>query len=394
MNKPMKDPLAGLKIVDVDTHLTEPPDLWTSRAPAALRDRMPQVGMLDGDRRWLVDGKHPMGGRGASSVVRKDGEKARGMEFTAWQAEDVALSCSNTQARLKYMDDEGIWAQIVYPNVLGFGGQKSMNIDPELRSLCVTIYNDYLAQMQEESNQRLLGMALLPWWDIKATVKEIERCAAMGLKGVNTNSDPHRNGLPDLGDAHWDPLWEICSDLNLPINFHIGASDDTMSWFGDSPWPSLPAGGKLALGSAMMYISNAKVLANIIYSGLLDRYPKLKFVSVESGIGWIPFMLQGLDYQLGETAPDVGEKLQMRPLDYFRRNFFACFWFEREDLPDLVKRVGVDNVMFETDFPHPTCLYPDSLGYVRGALEGADPALVGKIMGGNAARVYNLTLPA
>ena len=235
----------------------------------------PQIGALNGaDRRWVVDGKHPMGGRGASSVVRKDGQKGRGMVFIEWQAEDVALSLlpDHLAARSGDMDNEGIWAQIIYPNVLGFGGQKSMNIEPELRSTCITIYNDYLAQMQEESNQRLFGMAVLPWWDVKASVKEIERCAKMGLKGVNTNSDPHRAGLPDLGDPHWNPLWEICSDLDLPINFHIGASDDSMSWFGESPWPSLKAGGKLALGSAMMYLSNAKVLGNIIYSGLLDRY--------------------------------------------------------------------------------------------------------------------------
>jgi predicted TIM-barrel fold metal-dependent hydrolase len=392
MDMPLKDPLAGIKIIDVDTHLSEPEDLWTSRAPAAWKDRVPRMGMLDGEKRWIIDGKYSLGAKGASAVVKRDGSKARDFRFAQWYVDDVHAGCSNTKARVEYMDQEGIWAQIVYPNVMGFGGQRGMQVDPELRLLSIKIYNDAMAEMQEESGQRLFGMALLPWWDMKASLAELQRCHAMGVRGVNTNSDPHKNGLPDLGDPYWDPLWEMCTDLDVPINFHIGASDDTMSWFGDSPWPSLVPGGKLALGSAMMYVSNAKVLGNLIYCGVLERFPKLKFVSVESGIGWIPFMLQALEYQLGETAPDVADKLSMRPIDYFRRNVYACFWFENQDLERLIKDVGVDNCMFETDFPHPTCLYPDSLGYVRKALAGADPELVRKVLSGNAAKLYKLPL--
>ena len=97
----------------------------------------------------------------------------------------------------------------------------------------------------------------------------------MGLKGVNTNADPQNEGLPDLGDPHWDPMWEACADLGLPLNFHIGASIQQSTYFGTTPWPSHGDDEKLALGSAMMYLGNARILSNLIYSGILERHPTL-----------------------------------------------------------------------------------------------------------------------
>ena len=144
----------------------------------------------------------------------------------------------------------------------------------------------------------------------------------------------------------------------------------------------------------MLYIGNARVIANFIYSGLLDRYPRLKVVSVESGVGWIPFILDALDYQAEENNVD---HLSMKPSDYFRRQIYACFWFEsqREFLHD-VDRLGVDNCMFETDFPHPTCLYPQPLNGIAEVFSQHDVPwdVRVKLLSGNAAKVYNVDLPA
>jgi predicted TIM-barrel fold metal-dependent hydrolase len=297
------------------------------------------------------------------------------------------------------MDELGIWAHIVYPNhgIVGFGGSGLARVpDPELRLLCTQIYNDAMAEMQAESGDRLFPMAMTPYWDIETAVTEVVRAHTLGLKGINTSSDPQNQGCPDLGDRHWDPLWEACSDLRLPVNFHIGASETSSSWFGNSPWPSLSSDQKLALGSAMMYLTNARVLANIIYSGIPERFPDLHFVSVESGIGWLPFLLDALDYQLGETAPGAMETLSMTPSEYFRRQFHGCFWFEvhRDDLAALIDSVGADNVMFETDFPHPTCLYPDSLSVAAAGLANVDAEVRRKVLSDNAAQLYSIPLPA
>jgi predicted TIM-barrel fold metal-dependent hydrolase len=215
----------------------------------------------------------------------------------------------------------------------------------------------------------------------------------LGLHGINTTSAPHDHGLPDLGDPHWDPVWEVASDLGLPVNFHIGASDTAFSWYGSTPWPSLNDECKLGLGSAMLYVYNATVVGNMIYSGVLERFPALQFVSVESGVGWIPFVLQALDYQTGEMSHGV-DHLTMAPSEYFRRQFHSCFWFERQGLGEAIEALGWEHLMFETDYPHPTCTFPDGLDYAVAALEGIGDAAVRRgIMGENAARLYHIVLP-
>jgi predicted TIM-barrel fold metal-dependent hydrolase len=382
---PLADPLSGVKIIDVDTHWSEPEDLWTSRAPAKIRDRMPRPRVVDGKRQWMM-GDQTISSLGAASVVGKDGSVCQDWSWSTWQVEDAHPGCSQTKARVGLMDEQGVWAQIVYPNIMGFGGHRAMQIDAELRLAATQIYNDALAEMQEESGQRLFGMALLPWWDVKDAVAEIHRCAAMGLRGVNINPAPHSHGLPDLADDHWNPLWEACVTHDAPVNFHIGATEESMDWFGSAGWPSLSDNSRLSVGGTMLFLDQAKILSNLLLSGIFDRFPALKVVSVESGIGWIPFVLQQLQYS-GRRG-----KQSLTPMEYFRRNMSACFWFEKEDVEFLIKTIGEDNVMFETDFPHPACLYPDAYDYLRNSLAGADPGLVRKVASTNAARIYNIPL--
>jgi len=136
----------------------------------------------------------------------------------------------------------------------------------------------------------------------------------------------------------------------------------------------------------MLFFNNGRVLANIIYSGALDRFPKLKFVSVESGIGWVPFMLEALDYQLVEIAE--GRRFDLKPSEYFQRNFYACFWFEQRDIAHTLRRVGIDNSLFETDYPHPTGLYP--IDNLEGRLSGLTAAERRKVLSTNAAKLYRI----
>jgi predicted TIM-barrel fold metal-dependent hydrolase len=393
--------IGGIKVIDVDTHISEPLDLWTSRAPAKWRDRVPQMRkQADGKWLWTIDGDRSMGVGSAASVVHADGRKADGVEFTDWQVSEVHPGCSKTKERVQFMDENGIWAQVIYPNVMGFAGQgrgemgnKSLPpIDPELRLISARIYNDAMAEMQAESGDRLLPMALLPWWDIKLALEEAERCAAMGMRGVNINSDPQHHGMQDLSGEYWTPLWALCSDKGLPVNFHIGASDSSASWYGESPWPSLNPSKKLTVGGTMMFLSNAKVLCNLIVSGLLERFPRLKFVSVESGLGWIPFILEALEYGLRENGTDGSKGLSMTPIEYFRRQIYGCFWFESKDVVHTIRQLGVDNCMFESDFPHPTCLHPNPLAQARDGLAALTLEERRKVLSANAAKVYNLKL--
>jgi len=372
--------------------------MWVKRAAASIRDRVPQVKMLDGVRSWVIDGDKSIGtGAHPNSAILKEGGKVRDLDtFLALQFEDVHTGSSSIKERLEVMDEAGIYAQIVYPNILGFGGQQSAKVDPELRLATVKIYNDAMAELQEESGQRLFPMALLPWWDVKAAVEETERCIAMGLRGININSDPHMhkdeiNGgmIPDLASEHWYPLWDVCEDKDLPINFHIGASETAIDWMGQQGWPSLSQDLASGIMGAMIFFNNGKTVSNLIYSGLLDRYKKLKFVSVESGIGWVPFLKDALDYQLIEIAETKG--FEKKPSEYFESNFYFCFWFEQgEHVADVVRQVGIDNALFETDFPHPTSLYP--IDHLEDRLTAFTPEERAKVLSLNAAKLYNIAV--
>jgi predicted TIM-barrel fold metal-dependent hydrolase len=384
--------LGAVKVIDADTHLTERHDLWTSRAPARMKDRMPHVAEVDGQATWVVEGA-VLGRAGAGGVVGRDKVKGRSFEaLYEWTIDKIHEAAYDPVARLEVMDETGIWAQIIFPNVVGLGGQALAQAieDPALRVLCVEIFNDARAELQDESNNRLLPMAILPAWDIDACVREAHRAKGLGMRGINITSDPQDQGAPDLASRQWDPLWEACSDLQLPVHFHIGASLTTMTFFGEYPWASHNDDIKLAIGGTLLFIGNARIVVNIICSGMLERFPDLKIVSVESGAGWIPFILEALDYEMSENAPNDRAAMSMLPSEYFKRQIYATTWFEKTNLPQLVAAVGEDNIMFETDFPHPTCLYPDPLGVAAENMRDLTPTARNKILGGNAKQLYRL----
>ena len=383
----------NLKVIDPDSHWSEPYDLWTSRAPAKWKDRVPQMEERDGKRRWWFDGNIPIGLPIASSVIGQDGTKVTGTAFFDMDNDVVHRASFDPDARVSMLDSLGIHAQIMYPNVAGFGNQNFLkSSDETLRLISVEIYNDALAEFQADTGERVFGMALLPWWNLDAAVKEIERAHANGLRGIVTCANPEEAGLPDMGTSDWDPIWATCSELNMPVNFHIGSSKGNMDFFGRAPWPSFGEERKLAVGSANLFMGNARTVGNLIYSGIPERFPNLKFVSVESGVGWLPFFLEILDHQMTETAPNELADLSMSPSDYFRRQFFGCFWFERSTIKPAVDFLGSQCLLFETDFPHPTCLYPRDDVSLMTALDGLDESDIRAILQDNAAKLYRIDI--
>jgi predicted TIM-barrel fold metal-dependent hydrolase len=389
----MNLPLDQVKVVDADTHMTERHDLWTSRAPAKYRDRVPRVERIDGATQWVVERDVVLGRAGAGGVVDVNGHKGRSFEgLYEWELEQGHRAGWDLDARMELLDEIGIWAQIVFPGVVGLGGQNLGDLvtDVALRNLCLEIFNDANAETQAASGNRLLPMAILPAWDIDACVREVERAKSLGLRGVNLTSDPQDLGSPDLASRAWDPVWEACAGLEMPVHFHIGASLTTMNFFGNYPWESHDDDTKLAIGGALLFIGNARVVANLICTGMFDRYPALRMVSVESGMGWVPFILEALDYEMDENAPEAKARMKLLPSEYFKQNIYATTWFEHRNLASLIDAVGEDNLMFETDFPHPTCLYPAPLKTAEANLQGLSTEVQRKILGENAAKLYRL----
>jgi predicted TIM-barrel fold metal-dependent hydrolase len=379
-------------VVDADSHWSETRDLFTSRAPEEYKDRVPRVEPVDGVESWVMDGR-VLGRFSACGVIDRAGNKSSSHEaLRVWSIEQITPGAYDPKVRLEVMDRFGIDAQIIFPSGIGLGGQFLAADDDALNQLVFELYNDRQAEIQADSGNRLLPLPLMPAYSVDACVREARRVAAMGARGVNMTSDPHDLGAPDLASREWDPFWEACTELQLPVHFHIGASVTGMTFFGNYPWPSHDDDTKLAIGGTLLFIGNARVVTNLILSGIFDRHPDIKMVSVESGCGWIPFILETLDYEMAENAPDSLKKLKKLPSEYFKSNLYATFWFENNfgKLPDLIETVGADNILFETDYPHPTCLYPDPLQSVEAKMARLEPATRAKILGENARKLYRL----
>jgi predicted TIM-barrel fold metal-dependent hydrolase len=376
---------AGIPIVDCDSHWTEPPDLWTSRAPRRLRDRMPHVVEANGVQLWRV-GDVQLGPIGLS-VVQPSGAKVLGRLFLPHQSGIHAASW-DPRARLGMLDALGIDVQIVYPNVAGFASIRFLEIDDEdLRNACVAIYNDAAAELQQATGGRLRPQAILPFWDMKATLAEMRRAReVLRLTGFTITDSPERLGLPDYGDPSWTPFFELAEGLDVPLDFHIASGGTGL--FTEAPWKTHGPERQMAVGGALLYLDNARMLTNLLYSDVLERHPRLRFVSVESGVGWIPFLLDALEYQWDQMIPTEVRHHALRPTEKFKRNVYACFWFEERGVERFVERLGADNLLFETDFPHPTCLYPAPRARLDRALAPLAVDVRHALLHRNAERLY------
>jgi predicted TIM-barrel fold metal-dependent hydrolase len=375
-------------IIDVDTHITEPPDVWTSRVPRRYVDRVPQVRRVAGADLWFL-GDEQIGAVGPTAPAGY----AEAMPVTPLGYDDIVPAAWIAEERVKLMDQRGVWAEVLYPNVAGFGGQKFLKLgDADLMLSCVRAYNDFQAEWASVAPERLIPTMATPFWDVDACVAEIERCAGLGYRVVNFTGEPQVFGLPYLGDAHWEPFWSAACAHDMVVSFHIGSGDFT--------WDRTRTAQRgftetYALQSVHLFTKNGLQVCDLLLSGVLPRHPSLRVVSVESGIGWMPFMFEALDHQFleggGFSARPEFTKL---PSEYFADQVYATFWFEQVAPQHLLGSViPVDNVLFETDFPHPTCLYLDLHDKIERNLAGLAPEVRRKLLWENAERLYRITPP-
>jgi len=383
--------MSGYSIIDADTHITEPPDLWTSRAPSAMRDKVPRIETdSQGDMKWWFGDRPSLISPGISATAGVGNFKNPPKTF-----EQMHPGAFNAHARLKYMDQMGIWAMVLYPNVGGFGAQAFRNLgDPKLMLACVQMYNDWQSDWAAADSRRLLPVTSLPFWDIDAAVKEVHRCAKKGHKAILFTGEPQSLGLPLLGDKHWEPLWNAAVECDLSLSFHIG-SGDMEDGMRDAKVATYGRSAAFTDLGVSFFLRNGLQLNDLLMSGVLVRHPKIKFVSVESGIGWVPFILEALDYQFkGNTVRDERPEFTMLPSEYFRRNVYACYWFEQTAPQRLIDEVGEDNVLFETDFPHPTSLFGSEVNErIETGLSRVDATVRRKILWENGRKLYKVDPP-
>jgi predicted TIM-barrel fold metal-dependent hydrolase len=376
--------------IDADSHIAEPRDTFTSRVPAKYKEDCPVVRKNEmGKDAWFLGGQ-----QFASVGSLATAGYAKPYPDYPDTYEDALKSSYDGKARIAYMDSVGIWAQVLYPNVGGFAANQFLKLkDDALRLACVQAYNDFLHDWTSVAPHRFVTNVAVPFWDVKASVKEIERSIKRGARGINFTAAPHDYGMPFINSHHWDPIWDIACESGLPINFHIGTGSidtDVMMARMKTEGP----GATLARASVDAFLLNAVQLNDLLFSGVLPRYPKIKFVSVESGIGWIPFVLEAADHQF--HCNGVGKEMpqyKMLPSEYFRQHVYACYWFEKDAPASVVEVVGEKNILFETDFPHPTCLYGNVAETIERGLGHMKPQLRERILFKNAMDLYNIAAP-
>ena len=380
------------KVIDIDTHITEPADVWTSRVASKWRDKVPQVREVDGMELWFI-GDQPVGAPGAFTMA---GHNDTFPNFP--KGFDVLPPASyDAKARLALMDEESIHAMVLYPNVGGFGAGSFLKLgEPDLMLECVRAYNDFLAEWASADLNRLLPVMALPFWDVDESVKEIQRSASKGHRAVLFGSRPESFGQPALAHKHWDPIWAATQEAGLPISFHIGGGDlsdtfENKSGMGDKA--NFARAGSLAL------LDNQSCLANLIFGGVCARFPELDFVSVESGAGWLACVLEMFDWQWtnGDVAKENPE-YDLIPSEYFARQIYGSFWFEKRDIKNSINAFP-KNLMWETDYPHPTSQYPSPnssavrpADYAEEAFAGIDEAVVRDVLQDTPARLYNVEI--
>lgn len=377
--------LEGIKIVDTDTHLSEPPTLFTDRAPVGLKSKMPFVKRdADGVDRWYI-GDRNCGSLGGN-VIRKDNNKLLGrLAFPT--LEEAHPGGHEIAPRLQAMDDMGVYAQICFQNSgITQAGMLMTLGDDDLAVTIMKLFNDFNADYQRESGERLFPMAHLPFWNKAEMEKEARRCIDMGLRGFVLPDTPERVGVPSFNHEYWTPFLEMIDAEGISLNFHLNAAIDpnTLTWEG------FQFEQTLSVVATMFSIGNAATLGNWMVSGRLDRHPNLKIGLIESGMGWVPFAVEALEHQFQEMLPSKRNVLKKQPWDYFRDHFMCTFWFEKIAPKLLLETIGVGNVMFETDFPHPTSLYPGVQAHIKDVLGGYDFATKKKVLQDNAVRFYKL----
>ena len=380
-------------VIDVDTHVTEPPDTWTARVSSKWGDAVPHVERIKDKDMWVAGGTK-LAIPGQSAMAGFDGT----LPDHPLTYEDMPKAAWDAAARVEFMDTQGIWAQILYPNVGGFGGGYWAQLhDQELALACVRAFNDFQTDFCSVAPDRLFAITAVPFWDLDATLAEVARCREMGHVGINFSNAPDALGAPPLFDPHWDPLWSFAQDAGAPINFHIGSGDFT-TWVRNTR--GLAFRTNFARASSLMMMSNVQCVADLIFGGVCHRFPDLDLVSVESGIGFMPSILETFDWQWrnGGIAGEHPE-YDLLPSEYFKRQIYATFWFERSSATYGIEELP-DSIMFETDFPHPTCQHPgpqtpaiEPAAYAEQVLGHLPEATVEKLLAGTASRVYGIDVP-
>jgi predicted TIM-barrel fold metal-dependent hydrolase len=372
-------------MISSDSHLIEPPELWTERVDADFRERAPRVVREEGGDWWYIDGKRSMSFLGVQAGDRF--EKDATELITEARVEQVRAAAFDPALYVQENQTDDVWGSVVYPSE----GLLTFSIaDSALCSATMRAYNDYVAEFCRADPARLKGVAMLNVDDPAAAVPEMIRCREMGLAGAMISVLPPADRAYD--HPMYEPLWAAAADLAMPLSLHVATGRAALS---------VDAGqeGIQRVSEAAFYLQDhfvRKSLGEMIFSGVFERHPALRVGSVEHEVSWIPFFLFQMDYCYTDRPvrgdwhrfadPDV------RPSDFFRQ---CCFVSFQEDAVGIRERefIGIETLMWGSDYPHTESTYPRSREITNRILADVPEADRRRILEENTARLYGFELP-
>jgi predicted TIM-barrel fold metal-dependent hydrolase len=366
------------QVISVDDHVIEHPRVWLDRMPQKYQDVAPRIERLpDGNDTWIFNGK-PSGNFALNAVAGKH-PREFGMDPRSY--DDMRPGCHDIEQRIKDMDVEGVWAQLAFPNMGGFAGSTFYACeDKDLAAACMTAYNDFiLDEWCAYAPERQIPLVMVPFWDVEKAVKEVERTAAKGAKSVSFIEAPHRVGLPSYHTDHWDPLLRVCEEADLPLSVHFGS--------GGAPTGTAPD-ADMFVTIALFGITSMMAAVDLLISPVFYKFPNLKFVLSEGGIGWIPYILERADYSWGRHKYWCNIDQERKPSEIWKDHIFGCFISDQNGL-DQRHTIGVEQILFESDYPHSDCNWPHTRKLLAEQLINVPDDEARLIVEGNARRIFN-----
>lgn len=360
-------------MVSTDCHANEPADLWAKRIDEKYRDRLPKVITDDAGVKWRVS----------------EGYRPDRLRISEFEGEDQVRAEAGVGADSRLADHavDGIDAEVIFPNK---GLAMWATPDPEFASAQCRVWNEWAWEEFGEHNDRLAPVAAIATGDLAGCMAEIERTAKLGFKALTLPCKPiwggHDIDHVNYNLPHFDPMWALIEETGMPMTFHVSTGRDPRASRGNG-------------GAVINYVTHSlaptiEPVANLCASGVLERFPKLKFATIEAGIGWVPWLLEAMDEAYKKHHMWVRPKLQGLPSDYFRAHGGATF---QEDGPglDLAAKYNLtDNFMWANDYPHHEGTWPHSAQAIERTMPDLSDEQRAKILGLNAAKFFNFEVPA
>jgi predicted TIM-barrel fold metal-dependent hydrolase len=368
------------KLFSVDDHIVEPPDVWSSRVPARYREAAPRIVDEDGEQVWVYEGKRHQF-LGLNAVAGKPQEE---WSREPCRFEDMIPGCYDPAARAEDLRRAGIMSSLSFPTLPRFGGALFVDFDDKvLADVCVRAWNDFMFDWCSVAPEMFVPMCIIQLWDPEAAVKEIERNLARGVRAIAIPEETSNLGLPSYYTDFFDPVFALCQEAELPVCMHIASSG----------WKTYrPPESSAALGIALNMVQTMTHAVAMMYGPVCRKFPEIKIVYSEGGIGWVPVMLERADrqYKLHRYWGDLS--MDMLPSEICQRNMWFCMIDEPYGLENRHK-IGIDRIFWECDYPHANCTWPGAQETVEELFADVPEEEASKILYGNAEQVFKWKVP-